>query len=262
MGDMDMPPGFRFYPTEEELVSFYLHKKLDGKIEKLNMLMDRVIPTLDIYECNPWDLPQLAGCMCYGDPEQWFFFIPTQESEARGGRPKRLTTSGYWKATGSPGYVYSSDNQTIGIKRTMVFYNGRAPNGSKTEWKMNEYNAIEGQVSSSRSNGAIPTLRKGFSLCRVYKKSKCLRAFDRRPPPEVIIGDDWPKAQPTHGEKATTSRQNPKRSSSSPESSSSSGEHGADGHSSQNGDSNNMAMAVDSATCWDLEQLNWFLGIQ
>jgi len=27
-------------------------------------------------------------------------------------------------------------------------------------------------------------LRKEFSLCRVYKKSKCLRAFDRRPPPK------------------------------------------------------------------------------
>lgn len=83
-----------------------------------------------------------------GDTEQWFFFIPRQESEARGGRPKRLTTTGYWKATGSPNHVYSSDNHIIGIKRTMVFYSGRAPNGTKTDWKMNEYTAIKTSSSS------------------------------------------------------------------------------------------------------------------
>lgn len=53
----DLPPGFRFYPTEEELVSFYLHNKLEGSREDLNRVMDRVIPVLDIYESNPWDLP-------------------------------------------------------------------------------------------------------------------------------------------------------------------------------------------------------------
>lgn len=54
----DLPPGFRFYPTEEELVSFYLHNKLEGKREDLNRVMNRVIPVVDIYEFNPWDLPR------------------------------------------------------------------------------------------------------------------------------------------------------------------------------------------------------------
>ena len=38
----------------------------------------------------------------------------------------------------------------------MVFYKGRAPNGRKTEWKMNEYKAIEAAASS---NGVTPTVR-------------------------------------------------------------------------------------------------------
>lgn len=54
----DMPPGFRFYPTEEELVSFFLRNKLEGNREDLNHLMNRVIPVVDIYEFNPWDLPR------------------------------------------------------------------------------------------------------------------------------------------------------------------------------------------------------------
>ncbi|XP_057467505.1 NAC domain-containing protein 90-like [Actinidia eriantha] len=178
----DLRPGFRFYPTEEELVSFYLPKKLEGTRHDL----DLVTPVLDIYKFNPWDLPQYAGKLCRKDPEQWFFFIPRPEKEARGGRPNRLTTSGYWKATGSPGYVYSSDSRIIGVKRTMVFYKGRAPTGRKTTWKMNEYRATEGETSSSLS--ANPKLREEFSLCRVYIKSKCLRAFDRRPSASTTIG--------------------------------------------------------------------------
>ncbi|PHT37399.1 NAC domain-containing protein 90 [Capsicum baccatum] len=84
----------------------------------------------------------MAGEVIKHDSEQWFFFIPIQDREARGGRPTRLTTHGYWKATGTPGFVYSSsNNRIIGGKRTMVFYKGRAPNGKKTQWKMNEYKA-------------------------------------------------------------------------------------------------------------------------
>lgn len=52
-------PGFRFYPTEEELISFYLHNKLEGEKEHLNRVINRVIPLLDIYEFNPWDLPRI-----------------------------------------------------------------------------------------------------------------------------------------------------------------------------------------------------------
>ncbi|KAJ0479559.1 putative transcription factor NAM family [Helianthus annuus] len=117
-----------------------------------------------------------AGERCQGDTEQWFFFVPRQENEARGGRPSRLTSSGYWKATGSLSIVYSSSNRAIGIKRTMVFYNGRAPTGTKTKWKMNEYKAFQDQ-SSNRNPKVITEL----SLCRVYVKSNSLRAFDRRP---------------------------------------------------------------------------------
>ncbi|XP_058204864.1 NAC domain-containing protein 96-like [Rhododendron vialii] len=173
-----MPPGYRFYPTEEELVSFYLEKKIQGRRQED---LNQVIPELYIYEFNPWDLPEKAGERCLKDPEQWFFFVPRQEKEVRGGRSNRLTTTGFWKATGSPGYVYSSDNRIIGAKRTMVFYKGRAPTGTKTEWKMNEYRAVDGESASPSSLSATPKLREEFSLCRVYIRSKCVRAFDRRP---------------------------------------------------------------------------------
>ncbi|KAK2980200.1 hypothetical protein RJ640_007290, partial [Escallonia rubra] len=172
----DSQPGFRFYPTEEELICFYLRNKLEGKREDMNL----VIPVFNIYQCEPCNLPNFAGQRCLGDREQWFFFVPREEREARGGRPNRTTGSGYWKATGSPSYVYSSSNRVIGVKKTMVFYSGKAPTGRKTKWKMNEYRAIEEEVINP-SNHTVPKLRHEFSVCRVYVISGSFRAFDRRP---------------------------------------------------------------------------------
>ncbi|KAG6412164.1 hypothetical protein SASPL_124834 [Salvia splendens] len=167
----DWPVGFRFYPTEEELLLYYLPNKLNA----MNPDIDRVIPLLNIYDYNPWELPQHAGEVCRGDKEQWFFFTTLQEREARGGRPNRLTEKGYWKATGSPSDVFTCQNLRIGRKKTMVFYEGRAPHGSKTTWKMNEYKVYDHYPN--------PQLKEELSLCRIYKRSKCARAFDRRPQP-------------------------------------------------------------------------------
>ncbi|XVF46669.1 hypothetical protein PTKIN_Ptkin03bG0046400 [Pterospermum kingtungense] len=196
---MEVATGFRFFPTEEELVSFYLHNQLEGKRQdELNL----VIPVLNIYDVEPWDLPQHAGKTCRGDTEQWFYFTPVQKREARGGRANRTTPSGYWKATGSPSYVYSSDDRVIGTKKTMVFYKGKASSGKKTKWKMNEYRAIEAVADSSTA--ATPKLRHEFSLCRVYVVSGSFRAFDRRPLEAVSRGTQLPSNKAiTSSERAT-----------------------------------------------------------
>uniref|UniRef100_A0A0A0KKJ2 NAC domain-containing protein n=2 Tax=Cucumis sativus TaxID=3659 RepID=A0A0A0KKJ2_CUCSA len=264
MEDYTLPPGFRFYPTEEELVSFYLYHKLEGGRQYFNGVVDQIIPILDIYHFNPWDLPQFAGEVCKRDEEQWFFFIPRQESEARGGRPKRVTSSGYWKATGSPTYVYSSNNhRSIGIKRSMVFYNGRAPKGTKTQWKMNEYKLVPGEQPFPAST-TIPKL----SLCRIYKKSKTVRAFDRRPPPPQVeapiptelrattsqhndVGDQFVDDDQKLSNPLLMTTERP----CSPESSSSGDDHG---ESSTNDNNGQLKMEVDNnELVWDWNHLNW-----
>ncbi|XP_047965274.1 NAC domain-containing protein 90-like [Salvia hispanica] len=174
MANEEVLVGFRFSPSEEELLSYYLPKKLNGSTPTI----DRVIPLLPIYDYSPWELPpELAGELCGGgDREEWFFFTAMQEREARGGRPNRLTEAGYWKATGSPCDIFTSQNLRIGRRKTMVFYVGRAPHGSKTMWKMNEY-----KVYDQSSAVANPQLKEELSLCRIYTRSTCPRAFGRRP---------------------------------------------------------------------------------
>lgn len=52
-GDIDIElPGFRFHPTEEELLDFYLKNMMLG-----NKLRLHIIGFLNIYHHDPWDLP-------------------------------------------------------------------------------------------------------------------------------------------------------------------------------------------------------------
>lgn len=49
---MDLPPGFRFHPTDEELITHYLHKKvLDISFAA------KAIGEVDLNKAEPWELP-------------------------------------------------------------------------------------------------------------------------------------------------------------------------------------------------------------
>lgn len=50
--DANMLPGYRFHPTDEELVRFYLRRKVENKPIRLDL-----IKHVDIYKYDPWDLP-------------------------------------------------------------------------------------------------------------------------------------------------------------------------------------------------------------
>lgn len=125
-----MFPGFRFCPTDEELISYYLKKKVEGSDKCVE-----VISEVEIWKHEPWDLP--AKSIVQSDNE-WFFFSPRGRKYPNGSQSKRATESGYWKATGKERNVKSVSNM-IGTKRTLVFHIGRAPKGQRTQWIMHEY---------------------------------------------------------------------------------------------------------------------------
>ncbi|KAI3695006.1 hypothetical protein L1987_77993 [Smallanthus sonchifolius] len=151
--DMVMP-GFRFHPTEEELVEFYLRRKVEGK--KFNV---ELITFLDLYRYDPWELPALAST---GEKE-WFFYVPRDRKYRNGDRPNRVTTSGYWKATGADRMIKTDNFRSIGLKKTLVFYSGKAPKGIRSSWIMNEYRLPQHEFKRLQ--------KAEISLCRVYKRT-------------------------------------------------------------------------------------------
>lgn len=152
----ELPPGFRFHPTDEELVAFYLQRKVSGRKIDWN-----VIAEIDLYKHDPWDLPGLS-CLPTKDQE-WYFFNPPDKKYPRGSRTNRATKSGYWKATGKDRKVFSNA-KVVGMKKTLVFYKGRAPNGARTDWVMHEYQLLQEEPDLKDFNDALV-------LCRVMKKS-------------------------------------------------------------------------------------------
>lgn len=47
-----LPPGFRFYPSDEELVCHYLYKKVTNEHVLKGTLVE-----IDLHICEPWQLP-------------------------------------------------------------------------------------------------------------------------------------------------------------------------------------------------------------
>ncbi|XP_076889297.1 NAC domain-containing protein JA2-like [Bidens hawaiensis] len=170
---LKLPPGFRFYPTDEELMVQYLCPKIAGNDFPLQIIGD-----VNLYKFDPWELPSKA---MFGEKE-WYFFSPRDRKYPNGSRPNRVAGSGYWKATGT-GKVITWEGRKVGIKKALVFYVGKAPKGSKTNWIMHEYRLSETSKDNSNSSRL-----DDWVLCRIYKKSSAEKTLSGGPSTEQSHG--------------------------------------------------------------------------
>ncbi|KAI3696899.1 hypothetical protein L6452_29505 [Arctium lappa] len=153
-----LPPGFRFHPTDEEIVTHYLTPKVLNRT-----FTTTAIGEADLNKSEPWDLPKIAKM---GEKE-WFFFCQRDRKYPTGMRTNRATESGYWKATGKDREIFRAVGKLVGMKKTLVFYKGRAPRGEKTNWVMHEFR-LEGKFSYY--NMPKPS-QDEWVVCRVFHKT-------------------------------------------------------------------------------------------
>nr|XP_016455978.1 PREDICTED: NAC domain-containing protein 100-like [Nicotiana tabacum]XP_016455980.1 PREDICTED: NAC domain-containing protein 100-like [Nicotiana tabacum] len=152
-----LPPGFRFHPTDEELITYYRVNKISDSTN----FTARAIGDVDLNKTEPWDLPAKAKM---GEKE-WYFFSLRDRKYPTGVRTNRATNTGYWKTTGKDKEIFnSSTSELVGMKKTLVFYRGRAPRGEKTNWVMHEYRI------HSKSSYRIHK-QDEWVVCRIFQKS-------------------------------------------------------------------------------------------
>ncbi|CAM0144413.1 unnamed protein product [Urochloa decumbens] len=160
----ELPPGFRFQPTDQEILLCYLKKKMAAAAAAVTS----IIADVDIYKFDPWELP---GKAVFGEGE-WFFFSPRDRKYPNGARPNRTAGSGYWKATGTDKPILGQGARCLGVKKALVFYQGRSPKGTKTQWVMHEYRLLlhEAAAAAAASCSNNSMRLDDWVLCRVRNK--------------------------------------------------------------------------------------------
>ncbi|KAL6544564.1 hypothetical protein OROMI_023426 [Orobanche minor] len=180
------PPGYRFMPTDKELIIGYLWKKVKNES----------IPVAEMSEVNLYRFTPNYLTENYppvGNKE-WYFFTPTDRRHPNGNRPKRSVEGiGWWKATGGDKLI-KSNGKIIGKKKVLVFYFGKNKSDEeKTNWIMYEYRLDTPSPRPSSNNMRLDD----WVLCRIYERNKKGKDFDDDRVPDHV-GNNLLMPQPNY----------------------------------------------------------------
>ncbi|KAL5662184.1 hypothetical protein ACJX0J_029309, partial [Zea mays] len=95
---------------------------------------------------------------------EWFFFCPRDKKYPNGSRTNRATPNGYWKTSGKD-RIIMLNSRTVGMKKTLIFHEGKPPKGDRTDWVMYEYKMEDEYLVSTGFS------KDTYVLCKIFKKS-------------------------------------------------------------------------------------------
>ncbi|XWS74903.1 hypothetical protein CRYUN_Cryun01aG0038400 [Craigia yunnanensis] len=158
-----LPTGYRFKPRDDELIDYYLKRKVYNKPLPPNRIRE-----VNLCNYNPETLTEISNNKSSnGVVNEWYFFTPRDRKYKNGSRPDRAAGDGYWKATGADKHV-KCKGTLVGFKKNLVFHRGKPPKGDKTNWIMHEY-TLSNPLARERDSNDDMRL-DDWVLCRVYKK--------------------------------------------------------------------------------------------
>ncbi|KAF8398368.1 hypothetical protein HHK36_017295 [Tetracentron sinense] len=162
---MPIPPGYRFCPTDKELLEDYLKNKILNR-----RLPCDIIKEVNLYHYSPDDLAEMYKLE--GEKEM-YFFTPRSRRTQKGSRPNRTAGNGYWKASVGDKAINGQGRVVIGHKMVLNYYNGLHPRKEKSKWIMHEYKwkVVTGlPPAPTRNNNADDMRLDDWVLCKIYQK--------------------------------------------------------------------------------------------
>ncbi|ONI08826.1 hypothetical protein PRUPE_5G203200 [Prunus persica] len=166
MSSGQLPVGFRFMPTDKELVTHYLMNKVfDRPVPAAEAIQD--IDATQFYSTHPKNLVTFS---C-GERE-WFFFIHEDDENcspsAQGRRNIRVVGNGvgFWKPNGSENPIHNEDGNVCASKIFLTYFSGSLRKAKKTHWKMVEYHLhsdshTEEEYQVQRREWVLGQLKRG-----------------------------------------------------------------------------------------------------
>ncbi|KAL4184276.1 hypothetical protein AMTRI_Chr10g224770 [Amborella trichopoda] len=120
------PQGFRFIPTDEQLVTYFLTKKQASEHLPIDYIIDD-----NLYSYDPWVLPDRD----LFEENEWYFYSTSTSDK----KPNECdTTTGCWRAIETDQPIHDSNGNLVGTKNTLVHFL-RDPNETMTDWCLDEH---------------------------------------------------------------------------------------------------------------------------
>ncbi|KAI3472443.1 hypothetical protein Pfo_029563 [Paulownia fortunei] len=155
----NIPPGYQFRPNDTELIVDYLIKKINNEELPRNRIY-----MVKLYEFNPENLAERFKA---GGKNEWYFFTPRDKKYRGGSRPNRAAGDGYWKANGGDKPI-KHNGEEVGCRKSWVYYQGKPPNGAKTNWIMQEFRVKNPPAPVQTTENSMRL--DDWVLCKLYKK--------------------------------------------------------------------------------------------
>lgn len=177
---LQFPVGFRFRPTDQELVLYYLKPKVQSL-----PLPAAFIPELEVFQSHPSHLP--------GDVKQRRYFFCKRKLDSLKTCRRRINNirdgSGYWKEVGKEKAisvdVAPKPSYVVGTKKSFVLYEGKHHRGLKTSWFMHEYRLLPSQIPTA----SIKDLEIWVAY-RIYQRKRTVGAkISSKKMKKMIVGE-------------------------------------------------------------------------
>ncbi|KAJ4835950.1 hypothetical protein Tsubulata_026176 [Turnera subulata] len=188
------PPGFRFCPTDEQLIKDYLWKKVKGE----SILSWEGIEECDVYgDQSPWEICRERN------KEKLFCFVKLRRASA--GRIARSAAGGEWHGSNKGAKIRDSQTQkVIGSKKLFSFRSerkgrnfgasssssrSRNPTKNDDKWVMHEY-SLDGDLLIG-----VHDKYKDYVLCEIlissHSQRKKHKEEEHGPPLSVVASQDF-----------------------------------------------------------------------
>ncbi|XP_026439159.1 NAC domain-containing protein 2-like [Papaver somniferum] len=155
-------PGFKFLPSDDELVFIYLTRK----IQDPEGFQPPFIPVMNVYDYLPRELLE------ENEDKDAYFFTPRNKIYENGSRAARTVKGGpgYWRAGPPKKEIKDVDDRTAAYKNSLRFFQGKSKKTDGTDWQMKEFVMCQDEKEKAGCSSSSSMKLDDWVLTHIYLK--------------------------------------------------------------------------------------------